>query len=100
MGNDYEIDEEFGCATYGRAKQNYINAVIRLQFEERSKPSASKRPLNCIKSLEPSIFPPCKRTLTAVYQENLVHCATIQNSDDPISSGRVYTDRFWMGSIE
>ena len=61
--NYYEIVEEFVCAMYGRAKQNAINAVIRLQFKERSNPSESKRPLDCIKSLEPSIFPPCKRTL-------------------------------------
>ena len=32
-------------------------------FQSKCKPKASKRPLDSIKSVEPSLFPPCKNVL-------------------------------------
>ena len=32
-------------------------------FEERSKPKSAERPLDCIKSLDPNNFPPCRAVL-------------------------------------
>ena len=60
---DYATFEHFVCCMYGFWKQTSVDDVIRLLFEQRSKPSASKRPLDSLKSLDPSIFPPCRRVL-------------------------------------
>ena len=40
-----------------------INEVTRKMFEERSKPKSAEQPLDCIKSLDPNKFPPCRADL-------------------------------------
>ena len=41
--------EEFVCWMYGYRKQREINEVIKMMFEEKSKPKSNRRPLDCIK---------------------------------------------------
>ena len=57
------VIEEFICWMYGYRKQSEINEVIRMVFEEKSKPKANQRPLDCIKAKHPTKFPPCKNVL-------------------------------------
>ena len=40
-----------------------INEVIRKTFEKRSKPKSAERSLDCIKSLNPNKFLPCRAVL-------------------------------------
>ena len=57
------VIEEFVCWMYGYRKQSEINEVIRMIFEEKSKPKANQRPLDCIKAIDTTKFPPCKKVL-------------------------------------
>ena len=45
---------------YGFKRTCKINDVIKSMFEEKSKPTISSRPLANIKSIDPTMFPPCK----------------------------------------
>ena len=54
--------KEYVCSVYGFQCDN-INEVIREMFEERSKPKSAEQPLDCIKSLDPNKFPPCRSVL-------------------------------------
>ena len=53
------IIEEFNCHLYAYTKQTNIHEVIKIHFENKTKPKSSKKPLNCIKGIEPTTFPPC-----------------------------------------
>ena len=57
------VIEKFVCWMYGYRKQSEINEVIRMIFEEKSKPKVNQRPLDCIKAIDPTKFPPCKNVL-------------------------------------
>ena len=45
---------------YGFKRTCKINDVIKSMFEEKSKPTISSHPLANIKSIDPTMFPPCK----------------------------------------
>ena len=51
------------CFMYGTKKTCNINDVIKSMFEEISKPMVSSRPLENIKSIDPTPFPPCKKII-------------------------------------
>ena len=53
------IIEEFNCHLYAYTKQTNIHEVIKIHFENKTKPKPSKKPLNCIKGIEPTTSPPC-----------------------------------------
>ena len=55
--------EEYVCSVYGFKCDHNINEIIRKMFEERSKPKFAERTLDCIKSLYPNKFPPCRAVL-------------------------------------
>ena len=60
----YAIIEEFVCHIYGYKKQTDINMVRSLMFEAKTKPRIlTQRPLDGLKSIDPTLFPPCKREL-------------------------------------
>ena len=58
-----EIIEEYTCHLYGYTKQADIHKVIKTHFESKTKPKPSKKPLECIKSIEPTTFLPCRDAL-------------------------------------
>ena len=58
-----EIIEDYTCHLYGYRKQADIHEVIKTHFETKAKPKPSKKPLECIKSIEPITFPPCRDVL-------------------------------------
>ena len=45
---------------YGFKRTCKINDVIKSMFEEKSKPTISSLPLENTKSMDPTMFPPCK----------------------------------------
>ena len=55
--------EEYAGSVYDFKSDNNINKVIRKMFKERSKPKSAELPLDCIKSLDPNKFPPCRAVL-------------------------------------
>ena len=58
-----EIIEQYTCHLYGHTKQPDIHKVIKTHFESKTKPKPNKKPLECIKSIEPTTFPPCRDVL-------------------------------------
>ena len=58
-----EITEEYTCQLYGYTKQVDIHEVMKTHVEIKTKPKQSKKPLECIKSIEPTTFPPCRDVL-------------------------------------
>ena len=57
------VIEEFVCWMYGYKNLANINEVRYRMFEAKSKPSSSKRPLDGLKSIESTSFPPCQKVL-------------------------------------
>ena len=55
--------EEFTCLMYGHKNCVDINKAGYLHFCTKYKPSLNAKPLDAIKSIEPSLFPPCKVVL-------------------------------------
>ena len=52
--------ERYVCIMYGFKRTCKINDVIKRMSEEKSKPIISSRPLENIKFIDPTMFPPCK----------------------------------------
>ena len=48
---------------YHYKRQTDIDFVRYIMFEAKSKPNGAKRPLDGIKCIDPSTFPPCKKVL-------------------------------------
>ena len=57
------VIEEFVCGIYGYKRQTDINEVRHIMFEAKSKPQNSLKPLDTIKSIDPTSFPPCRKVL-------------------------------------
>ena len=60
----FDVLEEFTYHFYGHVKQNDVHEVIKLHFEEKTKPNCTERPVGNIKSVEPTTFPACRSVLT------------------------------------
>ena len=56
----FEENESYVCIMYGFKRTCKINDVIKSMFEEKSKTTISSRPLENTKSVDPTMFPPCK----------------------------------------
>ena len=56
----FEEIERYVCIMYGFIRTCKNNDVIKSMFEEKSKPTISTCPLENIKSIDPTMFPPCK----------------------------------------
>ena len=56
----FEEIERYVCIMYGFIRTCKNNDVIKSMFEEKSKPTISSCPLENIKSIDPTMFPPCK----------------------------------------
>ena len=67
--------EEYVCSVYGFKCDKNVNDLIRKMSEERSKPKSTERPLDCIKSLDPNKFPPCR----AVLKQHIKRHGLLQN---------------------
>ena len=48
----FDVLEEFTRHLYGHVKQNDMHAVIKLHFEEKTKPNCIETPLGNIKPVE------------------------------------------------
>ena len=71
-------------------KLSDINEARSSYFELKCKPKATKRPLDSIKSVEPSLFPPCKKVLIqqikrAWYVAKLYKNATEEDPTHPLT---------------
>ena len=55
--------EEYTCHLYGYTRQADIHEVIKTHFESKAKPKPNKKPLQCIKNIEPTTFPSCRDVL-------------------------------------
>ena len=56
----------------GYTKQADIREVIKTHFESKTKLKPSKTSLECIKSIEPTTFPPCRDVLIQQIKRNWV----------------------------
>ena len=61
--DDYAMIEEFTCSMFGYGKLKSINEARFAYFQIKCKPKSSEKPLDCIKSVDPSMFPPCRSVL-------------------------------------
>ena len=55
--------EAFVCTMFNYSKLKNVNEARYAYFEEKCKPKVSSRPMDCIKAVDPSMFPPCKPVL-------------------------------------
>ena len=78
--------EEFTCALYGYSRMTNIHQVIKCEFEKRSKSKPKGNPLDRIKSVDPTTFPPNYNTI----YEQINHKATEPYQsfeNDPVGYG-------------
>ena len=61
--DDMDVLESFTCSIYGYSKLTSINEARYLHFKRKCKPKEAAKPLDCLKNVDPSLFPPCKRVL-------------------------------------
>ena len=61
--NDVVLLEEFTCAMFGYTKLSSINEARYSYFKSKCTPKASSKPLDSLKSVDPSLFPPCSSVL-------------------------------------
>ena len=55
--------ESFVCEIYSHKKESNINDVRTCMFNKKAKPKSIKKPLDSIKNIDPTRFPPCQRVL-------------------------------------
>ena len=63
MNEVMETIEKFICCLFGYTKLSDINQARCRHFETKCKPKSASKPLDCIKSGEPTLFPPCKAVI-------------------------------------
>ena len=63
-GNDMRVAEHFICCLYGYPKLHDVNRARCAYFESKCKPKSLSKPLDYLKSVEPSMFPPCRPVVT------------------------------------
>ena len=63
--SDEDIDaiESFTCSMFGYSKLTSINEARYLHFKSKCKPKEAAKPLDCLKNVDPCLFPPCKQVL-------------------------------------
>ena len=63
--SDEDIDaiESFTCSMFGYSKLTSINEARYLHFKSKCKPKEAGKPLDCLKNVDPCLFPPCKQVL-------------------------------------
>ena len=61
--SDVSQVEQFTCSLFGYPKVQSINEARYLFFQMKCKPKSTEKPLDCIKSVDPSMFPPCFNVL-------------------------------------
>ena len=60
---DIDILEAFTCSLFGYKKLKSIDEARYLHFKNKSKPKESRKPLDFLKHVDPSLFPPCRTVL-------------------------------------
>jgi hypothetical protein len=60
---DFDVLEQFVCALFGYKKLKSINEARYLHFKNKCKPKESSKPLDFLKNVDPSLFPPCRDVL-------------------------------------
>ena len=58
-----ETIEKFICCLFGYTKLSDINQARCRHFETKCKPKSASKPMDYIKSVEPTLFPPCKAVI-------------------------------------
>ena len=82
----------------GYTKQADIREVIKTHFESKTKLKPSKKSLECIKSIEPTTFPPCRdvliqrRVITKLYKSASLPHPTEDRT--PIDFGSILDGKF------
>ena len=61
--DDMSAIEEYTCSLFGYPKIENINEARYLYFQAKCKPKSTEKPPDCIKSVDPSMFPPCRSVL-------------------------------------
>ena len=62
-GKDIDAIESFTCSMFGYSKLTSINEARYLHFKSKCKPKEAGKPLDCLKNVDPCLFPPCKQVL-------------------------------------
>ena len=60
---DIDATESFTCSMFGYSKLTSINEARYLHFKSKCKPKEAAKPLDCLKNVDPCLFPPCKQVL-------------------------------------
>ena len=63
--SDKDIDEieSSTCSMFGYSKLTSINEARYLHFKSKCKPKEAAKPLDCLKNVDPYLFPSCKQVL-------------------------------------
>ena len=57
---DSDVLEAFTCALFGYKKLKSINEARYVHFKSKCKPKNASKPLDFLKNVDPSLFPPCR----------------------------------------
>ena len=63
IDEDIDVLEYFTCSMFSCSKLTSINEARCLHFRSKCKPKEAAKPLDCLKNVDPYLFPPCKRVL-------------------------------------
>ena len=75
--------EEFTCLMYGHKKCTEINKAGYSTFCAKYKPSLNAKPLAAIKSIEPTLFPPCQSVLIGHIKRSFYISTLYKNASLP-----------------
>ena len=61
--DDIKVVESYVCSMFGYHKLKSINEARLIHFKSKCKPKETAKPLDSLKNVDPSSFPPCKAVL-------------------------------------
>ena len=88
--SDKDIDaiESFTCSMFGYSKLTSINETRYLHFKSNCKPKEAAKPLDCLKNVDPCLFPLCKQMLMQQIERSWFILKLFQNAAvaDPLGN--------------
>ena len=61
--DDMKVLESYACSMFGYHKLESINEARFIYFKSKCKPKETAKPLDALKNVDPSLFPPCRAVL-------------------------------------
>ena len=65
---------------FGHKKETDINKALYTTFCKKYKPKTTEKPLEAIKAIEPTVFPPCRNVLLEQIKRTFFICTLYKNA--------------------